>query len=49
MAHTCSECGEVCYCSGDIDDTVSGYCVIHCRTSDDEAIEADPWAGEVEW
>jgi hypothetical protein len=30
MAHTCSECGEVCYCGGDIDDIVMGYCVNHC-------------------
>jgi len=22
MAHTCPECGQVCYCEGDIDDCV---------------------------
>jgi len=29
MAHTCPECGQACYCGGDIDD---------CCIDDDEAV-----------
>lgn len=43
MAHTCPECGNLCHCSGDIDDINMGEWIgckhwIHCEgeDSDDE-------------
>lgn len=34
MAHECPECGQICYCSGDIDDVLLDYyeeiSCIHC-------------------
>ena len=40
MAHTCPDCGSVCYCNGDIDDILidgldyDGSCT-HCDDRDD--------------
>ena len=33
MAHECPECGQTCYCNGDIDDCCfqSEYYYIHCN------------------
>jgi hypothetical protein len=33
MAHNCPECGQVCYCGGDIDDCCLNFeeNVIHCQ------------------
>lgn len=37
MAHECSECGQVCYCGGDIDDCLFNGTPeeLHCRHCDD--------------
>jgi len=49
MAHTCPECGETCYCNGDIDDILfddDSDGAIHCihfekceRRDDDEDMQ----------
>ena len=33
MAHECPECGQLCYCNGDIDDCCfnTPYAVDHCQ------------------
>ena len=33
MAHECPECGEICYCNGDDDDTEinTDFAIIHCN------------------
>jgi len=33
MAHTCPECGQMCYCGGDIDDCLNDFDedVINCQ------------------
>jgi hypothetical protein len=33
MAHECPECGQVCYCNGDIGDCLfeNEYYIIHCQ------------------
>lgn len=44
MAHECPECGQVCYCNGDIDDCCFNFeedvinCC-HCPDEIDEEIE----------
>jgi hypothetical protein len=44
MAHTCPECGQQCYCNGDIDDCCFDFdedvmnCT-HCDNVEDEDIE----------
>ena len=38
MAHECPECGQMCYCHGDIDDSVvetRAYSALHCTCCDD--------------
>lgn len=40
MSHECPECGQVCFCHGDIDDCMfnSEYAYIHCDHCPAEAI-----------
>ncbi len=42
MAHTCPECGQVCYCGRDIDDCLFDFAedVINCTHCD--GVEPDP-------
>jgi hypothetical protein len=50
MAHTCPDCGQVCYCNGDIDDCLNEFeeDVINCnhwmqceKESDDDFYAVD--------
>lgn len=45
MAHTCPDCGQTCYCRGDIDDCIFDDTVDHvlCEHCDDEATYEDEW------
>ena len=44
MAHECPECGQICYCGGDIDDCLNNFdedvmrCT-HCLGKEDEDAE----------
>ena len=35
MSHECPDCGEICYCNGDIDDC--------CNNFYDDVLECDHW------
>lgn len=43
MAHECPECGQTCYCHGDIDDCLfdSEYHYIHCDHCPIDGAEPD--------
>ena len=47
--HTCPDCGQACYCGGDIDDIDTGdidavdECTHDCQEPEDEGAEADGW------
>lgn len=57
MAHSCPECGQVCYCGGDIDDCLfdntqeqnrCGHCPLDGDDDDDYIDESDSWSSEKE-
>jgi hypothetical protein len=41
MAHSCPECGQCCYCGGDIDDCLFDFpdCVERCTHCPPEGVE----------
>ena len=45
MAHECPECGQTCYCNGDIDDCcfLSEYYYIHCDHYKECQLEDDAY------
>ena len=49
MAHTCLECGEVCYCNGDIDDCVFDFPQDQIRCTHYEECESESEDGQHEF
>jgi hypothetical protein len=48
MAHSCPECGQVCYCGGDIDDCLlddseAVNCCGHCPLDGEDDFEDDDY------
>ena len=48
--HSCSDCGQACYCGGDVDDTDVGFdesqCVCDCDEADEEELATCPHCGK---